>query len=304
MGVRSAGQPVKKFNTPVAGAEAVLAAASAWGMSGIFVTLVMDASDISAISLAFWRDLSACIVFSFITAVTGPQNFRLRRQDIFWVIGMGAGLGAFHIFFNQGIVLSGAAVTTVQQAAMPAFVAVAARYLWHETLTKEKLCCMGVIFLGTALASGLNLVDLGQTPVTGLAVGFIIPVFYAAWTLCGKQVVPFYGATASLAMAFGIASFMLLPFQPFVAQPFPLNAAFAWSFAGLIAISTVGGFFLYMTGLKHIQAGVAAILIMSEILFACIYAWFLLGERLGPVQLTGTAMVMAGVIFLTARHRV
>ena len=48
--------------------------------------------------------------------------------------------------------------------------------------------------------------------------------------------------------------------------------------------------------------GYKAILVMSEILFAGVYAWFLLGERLAPVQMLGTLFVIAGVAWLSVKH--
>jgi drug/metabolite transporter (DMT)-like permease len=95
---------------------------------------------------------------------------------------------------------------------------------------------------------------------------------------------------------------MLLPLQPFTPQPFPLNSTVGSAFFGLIAVSTFGAFTLYLMGMKYIQAGVASILVMSEILFAGVYAWFLLGERLTPVQILGTVLVIAGVVWLSSRR--
>ena len=285
------------------GAFAVIASAAAWGMSGIFITIIANESQASSIGLAFWRDLLGCITFLVFTLFTHPKNLRIHKKDLAWIISMGAGLGSFHILYNQSILLNGTAVTTVQQAAMPAVVCIAALYLWKEALTREKIISMGIIFLGTTMASGLDIFDLEKTNITGLTVGFTVPFFYAAWTLLGKRVVPIYGATASLAVAFGIASLMLLPLQPFVAQPFPLTPAIVSAFCGLILLSTFGGFFLYMTALKYIQAGVAATLVMSEILFAGSYAFFFLGEGLTMVQLLGAALVIAGVVWLSYKQK-
>ncbi len=292
----------RKMNTSLLGAAAVIASASAWGMSGIFITIIVNESGASSIGLAFWRDLLGCVTLLVFTLLSHPKNLKIDKKDLPWIIGMGAGLGSFHIFYNQSIIINGAAITTVQQAAMPAVVSIAALYLWKEVLTREKIISMALIFLGTALASGLNLFDLEKTNMEGLTLGFIVPFFYASWTLCGKRVVPIYGATASLAIGFGIASLMLLPMQPFVSQPFPLNPTIIAAFCGLIAVSTFGAFSLYMIGLKYIQAGVASILVMSEILFAGVYAFFLLGERLGEIQIFGAALVIAGVAWLSYKQ--
>lgn len=271
-------------------------------MSGIFVTYIVDISGCSSVALAFWRDTAtaaALLTFSLLRSCLGIS---IRRNDIPWFVGMGGCLGFFHVFYNKSILLNGASVTTVEQAAMPAFVTLAAWYLWKEPINRKKLVSMAVIFLGTVMASGIDLRDLKSLNVAGLAVGLTVPVFYAGWTIAGKQVVGRYGAVFSLGIAFGIAALILLFFQPFAVQPSGLDIRVAFLFAGLIAVSTIGAFTLYMVGLTYIQASVASIVVMSEIMFAGIYARIFLDERLTPVQIAGALCVISGVIWLSSRR--
>ena len=291
-----------QINSSFSGAAFIVAAAAAWGMSGIFVTIILKNSNGSSVSLAFWRDTAASAILFLFTFLTRPQVLKIEKEDIPWIVAMGFFLGGFHILFNQSVILNGAAVTTVLQAAMPALVAVAAFYLWKEDLTREKWLSMLIIFIGTAMASGINVFSREETNMAGYMSGVAVPFFYAGWSLCGKSLVSKYGPTACLAVAFGIASVMLLPLQPFTSQPFPLNLTIILAFCGLVFVSTFGAFSLYLLGMKYVEAGVAGILVMSEILFAGVYAWSLLGERLTPVQMCGTLLVIAGVVFLSYRQ--
>ncbi|MCK5099740.1 MAG: EamA family transporter [Desulfobacteraceae bacterium] len=293
---------LEQIDSSVIGAALVVTAAAAWGLSGIFVTIILANSEGTSVSLAFWRDLAAFITLFLFTVLNNPQDLKIERNDLPWLVAMGFFLGGFHILYNKSIMLNGAAVTTVLQAAMPALVTMAAFYLWKEELTREKIASMIIIFAGTAMASGVNIFSLEQTNTAGLMAGFTVPLFYAGWSLCGKSLVSKYGATACLTIAFGIASIMLLPLQPFTSQPLPLNRTIIFAFCGLIAISTFGAFTMYLQGMKYIQAGIASIFVMSEILFAGVYAWFLLGERLTPAQMLGTLFVIAGVAWLSVKH--
>ncbi len=288
-----------RINSFFAGAALVIFAAAAWGMSGIFVTIILENSEGTSVSLAFWRDLAAFLTLFLVTLLTNPQNLKIKRSDLPWLVAMGFFLGGFHIFYNKSVMINGAAVTTVLQAAMPAVVAIAAFYILKEDLTRKKIISMIIIFVGTCLASGINVFSLEQTNLAGLMAGFTVPLFYAGWTLCGKNMVSKYGATACLAIAFGVASIMLLPLQFFTDQPLPLNPTIVFAFCGLIVISTFGAFTLYLLGMKYIQAGTASIIVMSEILFAGVYAWFLLGERLTFIQVMGTILVITGVVWLS-----
>lgn len=294
-------ESISLVNGTIIGSALVITAAAFWGMSGIFVTIILENSNGTAVSLAFWRDLAAFVTLLLFTLLTGPENLKIARHDLPWLVGMGCFLGGFHIFYNQSIALNGAAVTTVMQAAMPAVVGIVAFYLWKEELTREKIGSMVIIFIGTAMASGIQIFSPGQD-TAGLMVGFTVPFLYAGWSICGKNMVSKYGATASLAIAFGVAALLLSPLQPFTSQPLPLNPTIVAAFCGLIAVSTFGAFSLYLLGMKYIQAGVASVLVMSEILFAGVYAWFLLGERLTMIQTFGTFLVMTGVVWLSYRQ--
>jgi drug/metabolite transporter (DMT)-like permease len=295
-------EPLRRINRSVAGAAMVIAAAAAWGMSGIFVHIILDNCTGTPVSLAFWRDTAACIGLFLFTVVTCPGKLRIKKKDVSWLIGMGFFLGGFHVFYNQSVMMNGAAVTTVLQAAMPAVVTLTAFYLWKEELTRDKILSMILIFIGTVLASGMNFFSTGPVNMAGLSAGFCVPFFYAGWSLCGKNLVSEYGPPACLAVAFGVAALLLLPFQPFTHPPLPVNVSMALAFLGLMTISTFGAFTLFLMGLKYLPAGVAGILVMSEILFAGVYAWLILGERFSPVQLAGTLLVMAGVLWLLYRR--
>jgi len=282
---------------------AVLAAAALWGTSGIFVKLIVDSSNVSATALAFWRD-----IFTFTVLLTGGLLFnrrklRVKRVDLPWLAGMGVSLGIFHVGWNLGVVLNGAAVTTVQQAAMPAIVAVVAWFIWQEPLTWRKILAIILTFVGTVLVSGVA--ESGQTEFTtaGLLVGLGVPIFYAGWNLFGKKLRSGYDALVVLTYAFGFATLVLLPFQFFIIQPFPVPPITYLWFAGLIFGATLGGFVTYLFSLGRLQASVASILAMSEIAFVAVYAYFLLGERMTLTQIVGTILVVSGVVILFRRRK-
>ncbi len=301
-----------KVDTPrrmrVVGYLAVVAATACWGMSGIFVKFVVASSDVSALALAFWRDLFTFLVLLVGVGTLRPDLLRVQRRDLPLLIGMGAGLGTFHVFWNLGVLLNGAAVATVQQAAMPAVVTVLAWIFWRESLTWNKLLAIVLAFVGTVLVSGLDIADLAircqaESTRAGLLAGLGIPLSYAAWNLVGKKARERYGPLAILTFGFGFAALVLFPFQFFTPQPWPvLGLSWLW-FAGLIVISTILPFSLYTFGLGRLPASVASILAMTEIPIVAVYAYLILGERMTGDQILGSVLVVGGVLLLSRRGR-
>ncbi len=289
----------------VSGIMAVLAAAACWGASGIFVKLILSSAPVSPLNLAFWRDAAAFAVFFFLARIFERGRVMVPKSAWPWLVAMGVCLGSFHVVLNLGYLLNGAAITTVQQAAMPAIVLVAARIVWKEPLTGLKLFSLLLIGNGTLLVSGLLRAGAPNVTATSILVGFFVPAFYAAWSLFGKRLRSSHSAVVTLTWAFGIAAMVLLPFQLFTGSIWPtsLPVKACLQFAGLIGISTVAAFFAYTFGLGRLPAGVATILVMSEIAFAVFYARFFLGEVLSDLEVAGALLVVMGVLVLAAPRK-
>jgi drug/metabolite transporter, DME family len=281
------------------GLLAVLLASACWGSSGVWIKFVVADSGISALALAFWRDLCTFLVIGICLAIARPQWLRVSRRDLKWLFCVGASVGALHVFWNLGVLVNGAAVATVQQAAAPAIVAIVAHLIWRESLNRVKIIAIVLAFAGTAIVSGPNVLGALNLPLQGYLIGLGIPIFYSAWTLFGKRVRRDYNPATMLVYAFGFAALVLAPLQVFTPQPFPVKASTLVWFLGSISISTIAGFSLFSYGLGRLAASVATIVAMSEIIFVGIYAYTLLGERLTPGQILGTVLVAAGVIFLS-----
>ena len=294
-------EPIAKSprRSDVAGLLAVLLAAACWGTSGLFVQWVATDTEVTALALAFWRDVTTFILLLAGLALVRPSWLRVRRADLRWLIALGASLGTFHVFWNLAVFLNGVAVATVQQAAMPAIVTVVAWLIWQERLTWSKIVAILLTFLGTVLVSGLDVLGRAELSWGGLLIGLGTPVTYAAWNLFGKKVRERYNPATALTYAFGFGALVLLPFQFFTPQPWPPSSSALLWFAGLIIVATIVPFTVYLFALGRLPASVATILAMSEIAFVAIYSYVLLDERLTASQILGAILVVSGVLFLS-----
>ncbi|MBI5578132.1 MAG: DMT family transporter, partial [Deltaproteobacteria bacterium] len=275
---------------------AILAAASFWATSGIFIKLIMNHSQASAIVLAFWRDLATFLVLFFLNISFCGGNPGVKRSDWPWLAALGVSLGLFHVGLNFGVFLNGAAVTTIQQAAMPAMVLVVERIIWHESLTRDKIISIILIFSGTVLMSGLTALGEANVSTGGVLAGFCIPALYGAWSLLGKKMRRNYGALPILTYAFGVAAVVLLPLQFNEVHPWPVPGNTWLWFVGLVGLSTVGGFLIYIFGLGRLSAGVVTIVAMSEIVFSAILAYIFLDEKLTFIETIGALVIVAGIL--------
>jgi drug/metabolite transporter, DME family len=285
----------------------VLAATVCWSTSGFFLTQVIRNSNLTAVGLAFWRDIAVFAVLLGAIALARPVLLRVNRRDLPWLAAMGAiSIGFFHVAWNSAVLLIGASVTTVFQGNSPLIVAILAWLLWREPLTGRKWAAIGLGVAGTVLIAGLpglggSSGNIEITPL-GLLFGLGVAGAYSMLTLLGKKLVGSYNSWTVMVYMFGFASLALLPLQLGKPLPAPLSAAFLLPFAALVLFTSIGGFGLYTIGLRGLNASTAAIVGLAEIPFAAILAYLLLGERLTVAQMVGALLVAAGVVVISRRR--
>lgn len=286
-----------------AGYLAVLIATACWGTSGIFVKYMVADGGITALALAFWRDISTFLVLLIGVLFVRPSLLRVQRRDLPWLAALGGSLAAMHVLWNLAVMLNGAAVATVQQAAMPAIVTIVAWITWREPLTQPKILAIILTFTGTVLVSGLDVLGQAELSLRGLLIGLAVPVCYAAWNLFGKKMRQHCHPFTLLTYSFGFAALALLPLQFFSPPPWPVpRITWLW-FAGLVSLSTLIPFSFYIFALGRLPASIASIWAMTEIPFVAIYANLLLDERLTPNHILGAVLVAVGVLLLAKRNR-
>ncbi|MFC2029581.1 DMT family transporter [Chloroflexota bacterium] len=281
----------------------VLLAAAGWSTSGLFIRLAASSGGLSAIPLAFVRDLSTFLVLLVGLALLRPRWLRVEERDLPLFVGLGAiGVGAFHILWNLTILNLGYATATTLIYFSPSFVTLMAWLLWREPLTRAKILAVVLTLAGCVLVAGLGAIKLIDVTAGGLILGLITAMVFGAFTLFGRPLAGRYSPWTILTYAFGIGALVQLPLQflaPAPAWPLP---AMTWAWvAGLVLISTVGPFAAYLASLSRLPASVASILSSSEVLFGALVGTIFFEEGLRSWQILGAVLVVAGVAIIATR---
>lgn len=287
----------------------VITATALWSTSGIFITYLIRGSNLTPVTLAFWRDLGTFLCLLVGLALFQPALLRVRRRDLPWLAAMGAlSIGLFHFAWNVSIMVNGAALSVVFQSNAPILVTLVAWFLWQEPLTGRKLAAIALALAGTVLIAGLfqgEGAGAGMIEITarGMLLGVGLALAYSTMSLFGKKLVGTYSAWTVLLYIFGFGALTLLPLQIGSSFPRPLVAETLLPFAGLVLLTTIGGFGLYTLGLRGLQASIATITATTEIPFAAFLAYLLLDERLTVAQIVGSLLVAVGVILVSWKRR-
>ncbi len=282
------------------GLAMVVAATACWSTSGILINLIVRNSGITAVGLAFWRDLGTFLVLLVGLAIVRRDLLRVNRRDLPWLAAMGAAsIGVFHILWNISVTTLGASVSTVIQCNAPVFVTVLAWLIWREPLTRRKIAAIVLAVVGTIFIARLD--NLGTVDITllGVLIALGSALMYGSFSLFGKKLSGSYSSWTILVYVFGVASIVLFPFQFGSSSPFQASTQVVGYYLALVLVTTISGFGLYTAALRRLQASVAAITANAEVPFAAILAYLLLGERLDGLQVLGATLIIVAVVLIS-----
>lgn len=280
----------------------VLGAAAAWSTSGLFIRWTVAGSGLSALSLAFWRDLTTFVFLLACLAIVRPAWLRVERRDLPWLAALGiVGIGTFHVLWNLAILQIGYAIATILLYSSPAFVTLMAWLIWHEPLTHFKILAIVLALAGCVLVAGKEELAGVEMTAGGLVLGLAAAITYGSFSLFGRQLAARYSPWTVLTYGFGFGALALLPLQFRGAPPWPvLPATWLW-FGGLVILATILPFGAYLAGLGHLPVSVASILAASEVVFGSIIGYVIFGEGLTSLQMIGGGLVIAGLVLLVRK---
>ncbi len=287
-------------NKRIIGIFLVIFASICWGSSGIFIFNIVEKGGLSAVGLAFWRDLVSSLVLLVGLLVVNPKLLRVKKADLPWLIGMGViSIGIFHIFWNIAVLRLGASLATVIQSNAPIFVTFMAWIFFKEQLSVRKILAMIAAVGGTFLAAGIIGNWDFQVDSAAIWIGLGSAFTYGTLSLFGKKLVGVYNSWTITFYIFLIGTLTIFLFQGGRPEPWPIGSGILPWMLGFVLMSTILGFGLFTKALSMLPASVAAIISTAEIISAAILSAIFLGERLGIWQILGAALIIMGVVLVS-----
>lgn len=291
-----------------------LVATVLWSFTAIFISYLYQRYQLPALVLAFWRDLLVAGALALVFIILKPALLRAGRTNLPFLVAYGLVLAVFNSTWTVSVVFNGAAVSTVLAYSSAAFTAIMGWWLWGESLGYRKILAVIFSISGIILVAGAYDPTIWQLNPLGVITGLVSGVTFAGYSLMGKasskrEINPW--TTLLYAFLFG-AVFILgfnilegwLPEGIASTELLWLGGALdGWLVLVLLAIGpTIGGFGLYMVSLGYLPVSVAQLIATIEPVLTAVWAFLLLGERLGGLQIAGSVLILSGVLLLRARE--
>lgn len=277
----------------------VVASAACFATLGI-LTKWAFAGGADPSSLLAVRFLAAAVVMGIVQAVRDPRALRVTRGDLLRFLGLSVtGYGVASLCYSYAVRAIGASVTTVLLFTYPALVSIISWLLWREHFPPRRVAAVVLTFLGCGLVadvfSGVSGVNL-----RGILLGLAAGLGYAIFNVLSYRSLGRTPRPTIMTYTFG---FSAIGMGIVAAATGSLAAVSRWdssawiALALIVAVPTFAAVMFYLGGIKALGAAQAAIISTLELPLTVVFAAALFAdERLGPGQLLGTAIVLAGVV--------
>jgi drug/metabolite transporter (DMT)-like permease len=236
---------------------------------------------------------------------------RMRRRDVAIAIGLGVLYTGNSATYFAGLETVSASLAALIVYVYPALVAVIALQVGRPLQGRRAWGALALALAGVALAVG-NIDAASAPPLSGLVLIAASPVIYSVWIVLSARLSgegrTGVGADAGAAVVDPLAAGVVMLSATAVTywvsalalgrpvMPAQIPAG-AWvGLAGVGIVSTFIAVQAFYAGAHRIGAARASIVSTVEPVWTIVLASLLFQESLGPLQLVGGAMILAGVV--------
>jgi drug/metabolite transporter (DMT)-like permease len=280
--------------------------AFAFGSSGPFAKSLMEAgwSPTAAVTA---RLAGGALVMAVFATIVKPDWFREAKQHAKTVVAYGLIpiAGAQLCYYNAVAHLS-VGVALLLEYTAPILVV---GWLWASTRRRpSNLTLTGVALAVAGIMLVLNVFSGAHINLIGVGWGLAAAVCAACYFLMSDAVAADGSGLNSITLAaggliVGTAAVALLGVAGVVPLTFTANDAVVagWTTSWVVPVIALGvvataiAYTLGIMGIARLRPRFASLVGLSEVLFAVLAAWVLVGEAVTPVQAIGGAVVLIGL---------
>ena len=291
---------------------AIIACVLFWGFSFISIKIAVEV--FPPMTLGALRFALAIILLFFIKKKYAAEE-KIRKGDIPLLAGAALTGVTFYFFFeNNGVALIPASEASIIVASIPVLTLIAegvkgkivsrkvkdSDAIEKTPISKTFLTVLGafVSLAGVALVAGVSFT------LSGSAMGY----FYMAgacvsWVCYCFLTAPLFNHHSRIFIVFWQSLIGFIGFLPFVVfEPsWQMPELHIWGHVVFLGVCCSAlGYWLYVMALKDLGVGRATLFINFIPVISAIGGFFVLGERLQPLQWFGAALVIAGVYLAMA----
>lgn len=292
------------------GLLAMLLSCAAFGTSGPFAKALMTA-DWSPGAVVLARITGAALLLLPLTL----RSLHGRWREVAHELPRVALYGSLAVAAAQLGYFQAVSRMPVGVALLVEYLGIVLVVLWVWALTRvrpHRLTGVGVVLAIGGLALVLDVTGQATPELVGVLWGLLAATGLAGhYVLAGRPTVLPATAFAGLGLAVGAVVLALLGVVGVLPMEVGSGAVVvagaqvpAWlALAELVVVAAALAYVLGVVGARHLGSTLASFVGLTEVLFAVLFAWLVLDELPGPVQLLGGFVVLAGIVAVRLGER-
>ncbi|NJC69759.1 EamA family transporter [Planosporangium thailandense] len=284
----------------------VVLSGALFAINGTVSKLVMRAG-MDPLQLTTLRATAAFVGLLVLTLAVNPRSLRFSRRDLPVLLGYGlTGFALVPLLYFIAISRLPVGIALLFEYTAPLLVALWARFGQRQSVRPRLWIGLGLSLAGLAAVAevwgNLRLNSVGI--LAGLGAAAMLAVYY----VIGGHGAARRDPLSLTCLSYGAAAVAGAVIRPWWRFPGHLlgttsDGVPVWLLCCyVVLLGSIAPYLLLTAALRHLPPTSAGIIGMVEPVFAGAVAWLVLGEALTPVQLTGAALILTGVILAeTAR---
>lgn len=263
----------------------------------IFGTNGIVASHISLGStgiVLFRTVIGSLFLLVLLLASKHAPRFSLMKGQWRWIFISGASMGLSWILLFEAYRRVGVGTATLVYYLGPVMVMAAAPFLFREKVTVFKIIGIGGAIVGMAL---VNFSGMSGGFSVGLLCGLLSAVLYAVMILGNKKVNLLSGLERTWIQLVIAGMVVIADAVVTKADVFTVTGSQLIPLFILGVVNTGVACYLYFSSMHRLPAGSVAMCSYIDPLSALCFSAIFLGERMGPLQLIGAALILGGAAF-------
>lgn len=310
-GSRAIPSPAAELGHPWWGYFFIAAASLCWGAAATFGKAIFNASLfagrplISPVVLTEMRTVFTVLLFGpFLLMRFGKSIFKIRKNDLLLCMLVGTlGVACSNYFYYLAVQKTTVYLAITVQYTAPVWVLLYVVLRGREKATAQKIVAVLVAMAGTSLAIGVFHSDT-KASALGVGAALLASFGYAFYNIAGQGLVMRNHQLTTMFYVLLSSAVLWLVVNP----PWRLVAGHyssgQWEFLFAFAcLSMLLPYIFYFNGLRYLDPTRAVITSCLEPVFAILFAFIFIHERLSTLQVVGIMAVLAATVMVQVKPK-
>jgi len=276
---------------------ATLLAAALWGSSFVAIKYGLALTDPFLFLFLRFVVALAMVLLAYPLLRRRP-DYSLLKERVVLLLALTNTLG--YLFEYVGLTIISATESALLVNTGVIFVAAMSFYFLHEIFSVRKGAAVALGILGVSfLTTRGDMSNLHLGTILGDAVSLLSAFMWALMMILNKKAVERYRL---LDLLFALEVWTLLMLSPLLLfSPMIITGRVLLISSAMGIFYSVVPYLLWSYGLKKISATSSSIILLTEVFFAALLSFFLLGERLSSIEFFGGLLILFA-IFLSSKE--